>query len=282
MNNKLLSKVSKEELETLIEEGLTMIEIANRFDLDPRRISELRIYYSLEFKNKRHILKKNDTFFDSIDNEIKAYLLGYLIADGCICVEPKKRDGIIYAYNYRIAFCCSVDDETTVSLFRDYICPENTIKYVNNTQGAKNRKLQCHLKWSSRYMVEKLINYHILPNKTQDILFQFDFDIIKDKSLIPHFFRGFFDGDGWITTNQNCIGFVSTSKPFCQQIIQYFEQFDIRFGLYTQQSKNMEYYQISCSRKEYLYKFYQLLYTNANFFLQRKKDKFSVFHTTPR
>ena len=41
----------------------------------------------------------NENFFDNIDSEEKAYLLGFFIADGCIQKEAKKKNGEIYSYN---------------------------------------------------------------------------------------------------------------------------------------------------------------------------------------
>lgn len=66
-------------------------------------------------------------------------------------------------------------------------------------------------------MVDILINkYKILPNKTQDIDFEFPFDIIP-KKYYRDFIRGFMDGDGSI--NKTELRFVFTSKKFMNQII---------------------------------------------------------------
>lgn len=279
INKTLLSKFNKEEVQKFIDAGLTPKDLSTYYKTPLKRIHEVIKWLDIKRVDKHHVIKKNDTFFDCIDSEIKAYLLGYLLADGSVNIEPKKRKGVVYSYNYRISFCVSIDDEYVIKLYQQFICPDNTLKYVDNQKGVKvKRKLQCHFRWSSRYMIEKLIEYGIKPRKTQDIEFVFDFDTIPSK-LVRHFIRGFFDGDGCITLSRKKyrkIGFVSTSEMFLQQLILYFLKYNIDFKLYESKSKNMYYYQIWTSKTDQVDSFYKLLYENSNYFLARKRNKFGM------
>ena len=45
--------------------------------------------YNLKIKNMGKKLTKNEDYFNVIDSELKAYLLGYFLADGCI-TNPTK------------------------------------------------------------------------------------------------------------------------------------------------------------------------------------------------
>lgn len=47
-------------------------------------------YNVLQDINTGYQVLKTFNYFDTIDTEHKAYILGYIIADGCISVEPKK------------------------------------------------------------------------------------------------------------------------------------------------------------------------------------------------
>lgn len=277
--SKYTKSISKEYLEKLVNDKLSVNEICKLLNIPNRRVYDLFKYYNIEYTlNKGTFLQKNDTFFDNIDSEIKSYLLGFLIADGCILQEPKKKKGIIYSYNSRISFCNAIDDLEIIKLYNTHICPYNNIKFVNNQKGVKFRKLQCHLRWSSKYMVDRLINIGIKPRKTYDINFIFDFSILKSNDLIIHFLRGFFDGDGWASLNKSKtinVGFVGTSLPFLNQIIDFYKKYDLNFVVNKNTSKNMDYYQILLrGGKPASEKFKDIMYSNANFFLQRKYNKF--------
>ena len=147
--------------------------------------------------------KINETFFDVIDSEEKAYLLGFFIADGCIQKEAKKKNGEIYSYSYRFSLNNSIDDIEIIKLFQKYICPHKKLEYKNNQSGVKSkRKEQVSIRWVSKHMYETLNLYNIHERKTYDSNFEFPFDKIP-KKLIRHFIRGYFDGDGCITRYVN-------------------------------------------------------------------------------
>lgn len=60
----------------------------------------------LGIKYVRRKFPINDTFFDVIDSELKAYALGFLVADGCIKHEKRANGN----FSYRVAFNNSIDD----------------------------------------------------------------------------------------------------------------------------------------------------------------------------
>jgi len=76
--------------------------------------------------------KINQEFFDNINSEEKAYLLGFFIADGCMQKEEKKKDGKVYSYSYRFALNNSIDDLEIIELFQKSICPNKEIEFTND------------------------------------------------------------------------------------------------------------------------------------------------------
>lgn len=162
---------------------------------------------NLKVKSKNVRNLTNHNYFDIIDTEIKAYLLGFLLADGCI----SKGYGVntIVIHN-------SIDEYDIIKTFKEEICPENKILFRKN----KSKKDTCSIKLSSSHMVDTLINkYKIKPNKTFDFDFIFPFNEIDDK-YIKHFIRGFFDGDGSIGSKH--IEFLGTSYKFMCQLEEIF------------------------------------------------------------
>ena len=81
---------AKEVLRLNREEGLNLRKISEIVNIPERRLGELCKLYNLDVK-RNFIYKVVDTFFDNIDCEIKAYLLGYFIADGNMQLEAKKK-----------------------------------------------------------------------------------------------------------------------------------------------------------------------------------------------
>src|SRR5574343_295464 len=96
---KWINKFNVNEILNLIERGNNIKEISNIIEIPKRRLSEMFKEYNISKKSMRQIIAKNQDFFETIDSEIKAYLLGYIVADGCISIEDKKRNGIIYSYS---------------------------------------------------------------------------------------------------------------------------------------------------------------------------------------
>ena len=167
---------------------------------------------------------------------------------------------------------------------KNHICPNNKLTYSNNQKGVFCRKPQVRLRWTSPYMVDKLMSYGINPNKTKEIDFKFDFTLLKSEELKIHFLRGFFDGDGCATISSEYkyvqVGFVTTSFPFIQQIVDFYKKYSLDFKIDKHKSKNMDYYQIWLKGgRNSIIAFKKLMYNNANFYLQRKFDKFIYDNT---
>lgn len=139
----------------------------------------------------------NEYYFEKIDNETKAYFIGFLLADGCIT----KHHGI-----YRqIQLHLSIEDLEIVELLKDVT--ESTRKlYIS----PDNRR--CMFRESSDIMVNHLSRFGIIPCKTGNETPNFD-SITKE--LIRHTIRGLIDGDGWLSISNTRTGGVVTSIGIC-------------------------------------------------------------------
>lgn len=69
--------------------GKTLQEIANIIGTYPGKVG--KILKELGLKRGRQYKYINEHYFDVIDSEDKAYILGFLIADGCIRLEERKK-----------------------------------------------------------------------------------------------------------------------------------------------------------------------------------------------
>lgn len=80
---KYINKFNPEQILELNNSGKNIKEIAEIVDIPAKRLAEMIKEFGLEIK-KGSSSKVNETFFDKIDSEEKAYLLGFFIADGCM------------------------------------------------------------------------------------------------------------------------------------------------------------------------------------------------------
>ena len=232
------------------------------------RYSEVRKKYSIprgtwDYWIRKKLGKKadlrkhpaNDNFFDSIDTEIKAYLLGYLYADGYLA-----SDG-------RIGIRLQEDDVEILELIQKYICPRSIIESSNN-QNFK-RKPQHSIRWKSKRMYKRLqeLGFHI--DKTH-----IDSDIFKyiPEDMKKHFLRGYTDGDGNSqayrldnsTYRKIGISWSNGTKEILEDIRAWFPKYN--WHLYN----NKSFFVLGNYTQAEAAEVIQFLYKDANFFLNRK------------
>lgn len=125
--------------------------------------------------------KYDHNLFKEIDTEEKAYILGFIASDGHV---DKSLSKISIAVNKR--------DKAILSQIRDYICKEIPI----GMSRVDMRVLQIY----SSKMAKDIASWLKIPGGKKSDIVQFP-DI--DKSLMRHFARGYFDGDGSIPIHPN-------------------------------------------------------------------------------
>lgn len=260
-----------DEILKLNKEGYNLKQIGEILNIPAKMLSYYCIRHQLPIK-KYFTYSTKDDFFDEMDSEIKFYLLGFFIADGCILYEDKKRNGVVYSHSCRLMLNNSTDDEEILQLFRDYICPTKPLEYSNCQLGVKyKRKPQCRFRWSSKHMFETLQSYGIQCRKTYNSNFKLP-DEIVNSPLFFHLIRGLVDGDGYI--GNNAIQICLNSSNFAKQIITFFEN---NFSNMTQyrckkySGKTCDWWVLYINGgKKLVREYYQKMYQNANFYLKRK------------
>lgn len=230
-------------------------------------------------------------YFDSIDNENKAYLLGFFLADGCI-------DGSRYRsgeFSNRLMVCNSIDDIEALLLFNSEICPNSPMSHRNDQGGVGFRKEQIKVRWTSKHMTNTLIEkYNFCRLKAYNKEFSFPFETIP-KDLVRHFIRGFFDGDGnvdfakvitygGVETTRFQYGFVCNSYPFAKQLSDIICEIHegVTGTISESKGKTTNWFTLRFNTQrinpvEKRYAFYEYFYKDSTIFLTRKKEKFDKF-----
>jgi hypothetical protein len=221
--------------------------------------------------NTKYKIREN--WFDEIDNEAKAYVLGLLFADGCnntdkyhsVSITLKENDKhildtiskLIYFKKRPLYYKKS---QTIYSKEHDkkYICsPQYTLQIIN------------------KHISSKLNEHGMIKNKTNFI----KFPTCISKRLHKHFIRGFFDGDGCITcstTNKKSarkdyICGILSNLYFLKSIQKIIlESTNLHGSIISH--VNVYRYQIQGNRRVEI--FFNWIYKDATIFLKRKHKVF--------
>lgn len=223
-----------------------------------------------------------DNYFETINSDLKAYLLGFFLADGSIMLNDRCKN------SYRFSIDISEIDSKLVELYQKEICPSGNIQITNYKKGAIDRKPVHMIRWTSNKMKKDLEKYNIKSDKTKNLNFEFPFNKLNSKYIFS-FIRGFFDGDGHISYAHNktsfTFAFYATSKKFLIQLGKIFEkEFNIKYIIDEKQTKNMILYCLrfnsNYKRREFIEKLYNKMYNNSEFSLDRKRYKFESYLNT--
>lgn len=230
----------------------------------------------IEIVNKQNITKFNENIFDSIDSEEKAYWLGFIYADGTISSHKENEKN-----KNTLEIVLKGEDINHLKKFSKFLNSKKEIK-LSIIKHKNKEYSRCRFSISNKHLWDTLNNYGCTPKKSLILNFPNEC-IFKNKTLIRHFIRGYFDGDGCISryihihTVSPHISIVGT-KSFLENIIKYSNikcnfKHDKR---HTEFTYELEY----C--KENGIQFINYLYSNASIFLDRKYKLYEFFKNGSR
>lgn len=260
----------------LYNDGENCPSIANRLGLSKWMILRYLKSKGVEIRNSPSELQRkytiNQDFFEIIDSDIKAYILGFWYADGCNLLKTTT-----IRMNLQ-----SADREILERFVKEmnYNGPVTTHK-----PKRKNRQDLSILSLPSRKLCEDLIKLGCPPKKT--FILKFPTEDQVPKRFIRAFIRGYFDGDGNINFYQKWLKDkdrfgtwkTSISIPACHHVCH---------GLYNIVKKelglnchidfppryNKNLGRFSIHNFKNVIPFMEWLYQDAPIFLQRKYDYF--------
>lgn len=257
-------KFSKEEVEDFanyFNTGYSIKKTAEHFNVKYREVLHYLIYFGYYTpKRKQSNVTNycvNETFFENIDTQDKAYFLGLLMSDGYI---------ITTLYNKEVGLALKAEDKYILDKLNNYISPNKKVSQYKNSY-----------KWKviSPKIYEDLKKYGIVENKSTT---EYHYPNIP-KEYDKDFIRGYFDGDGCISiksSGYNVISFCGNSKLFLEDLSKVL----LNYGIQTRPI-----YSTNINRKNIFHTLYltgginksifkQFLYNDAETYLNRKYEKF--------
>ena len=272
-----LTNTEKEEIENLYKnENYNFIDIGrklNRYESTIRRYLNSLGYIA---KSQSELQRKYtivEDFFDKIDTEEKAYILGLLYADGYnntdkndVCISLKEDDVEILNKITNII-------QPTKPLFYLDMSPEN--------RGMKNSKNQYRLTINNKHISKRLVELGCGKAKTSVIEFPSSEQV--PNSLLHHFVRGYFDGDGSVSNGKwSKVDIISTPEFLIglQNILKESIGIGITKLNYSRKySKEVNIVSLNIGGRLQCMKFKEWLYKDATIFLKRKKEVFDNKYT---
>ena len=167
----------------------TLANVGRIFGVHPDNLSNGIKQCGLQVDDRHHLPLFNENVFDIIDTEEKAYWLGFIFADGYIQTPSASH------FRYTFELVVQKSDIGHLNKFNKFMQHiKDNIKFAHYT---RNNKVYERCRWivANKNLWNKLNGYGCTPNKSLTLKFPNE-SIFADKSLIRHFIRGYFEGDG--------------------------------------------------------------------------------------
>lgn len=259
----------QEEITKLYQEGKTAKEISSLLGFkyhQPVYNYFKKMGWERAGKTGKRVYKVDENFFKCVNTEEKAYILGFICADGHI-----EKD--------RLNITVSIKDRDILEKIRYAMHSNHPIKEVQRTNpyNKTNREnlILLELMIGSVELVKPLFNMGLTTNKTYTL----NGDILKyiPKYLIRNFLRGYFDGDGNVFFGRRYSSGYKYNVNICGNEDFLLKSFQVYFPSNNKLYKDLysrQCYVWKISQKDKVRDFMYYLYYNSSIFLQRKYNEF--------
>ena len=267
MRKKIMTDEVISSVIALLSENKTVPEISNILGINKITISSYLRLHGI----KLHPDKGNVYYFDIIDSYAKAYIVGFIAADGAL-VKSRTTTSLTITIKY--------EDKAVLEFIKSEIGNKHKLVEIIRPSSFDHSKIIHHIRYAiaDKHIITALNNLGITPNKSLTIG-----NIIKN---IPYKYRdafiiGYFDGDGSITIRDGkypndkgilCKDYsiyiqIRGTKDFLSGIC---EHLNIDLS-HIHQNDSIPH--LSFASKKDTYRFFQC-YNNLPFYYERKYNKF--------
>jgi len=254
---KLKLEPQKDKILNMFDNGLSVAKIAKQINEYEQAVSNLIKRYK-NIKTFQHD-QGNVRYFNNIDTHTKAYLLGFIAADGCIQSNNNGSIGLTITIHSK--------DRIVLDTLRDEIGCTNPVHKLKIHDHVRftlfNKDLVADL---NKHGIEKRKSL-TMPNIITNIPYDFK----------SSFILGYFDGNGSFTYqpkyNRGYIQ-IRATKAFALGIVNHLEISP--YGLYEYNSIP----NLSIGAKKNIKKFFLEVYKNSTIYLNRKHNKIKSFVNT--
>lgn len=253
-------RFSDEDIQDMIDmylNGAILADIERKYKTSDTTI--MALFDKAGIKRRHGLYTCNENYFDKIDTEDKAYYLGLLYADGYNNVEH----GVI-------KLTLQAEDKHILEKFKEVTENTTPLKLIENSKKKDTWKDCYQFSINSKHM-SKVLEKHGMYQAKSLIL---KFPNWLDNSLYPHFIRGYFDGDGSISSKKygGSMSIMSTDA-FCSYLQGWLEAvLKIETHIYVFHTLEKTTRTFMITKYEFCKVFFDYIYNDAHYFLKRKYD----------
>lgn len=243
--------------------GALLKDIADEFGTTRATVSKLLKKNGFEID--RFTYHFNEHYFDCIDSQDKAYILGLLWADGHNRVD---KGGVILELQE--------DDKTLLEKINILTGNERPLRKVPLNDKNPAWKNQYNLLWQSKYLSNVLNEYGMCQRKSLVL----KFPEWLDEELYSHFIRGYMDGDGcvcYMKQNHKIQVSMVGTRIFLEYVQKICKNIDVKSYITHDKRANEAIFQFSIASNICSMTFLNWIYKDANLKMERKYYKYQQF-----
>lgn len=215
----------------------------------------------------------NENYFQELDSKDKAYFLGFIYADGFI-TKPSHGQNILGL---------TLAEIEPIDKFKKYIQTNKKVGYYKKTSSYSNKSYEYKLALNSDKLVSDIEKLGVIERKTLTLTFP---NLRED--LIPHFIRGYFDGDGSVFLHKDSreeysyneyLGInICGTKEFLIALTKHLPFLEEGQCIYKEERKETNCWNLKMASNIRSLELYHYMYKDCNdLYLSRKREKFENF-----
>lgn len=259
------SSQQENDILSLYNDNIGSNTIAKKYGVTQKVVKRILSKHGVVLRYPTKFKTFNESYFDIIDTEDKAYFLGLLFADGCVLDGGSRKK--------RLSISLQEPDRDILEAMIRYTNYSGTIDVKSRLRKAHHKR-ECVLFYSSDHMCESLMRLGCTPRKS----FTLEFPTGVPESLIRHFIRGLFDGDGSIHgsksggLNYEAMSFdIYGTRSICNGVKQTFTDSIGVSG--SRILKRGSIFAFLVGGNKNIRKIYEYLYKDATIFMERKRAR---------
>lgn len=215
----------------------------------------------------------NENYFQELDSKDKAYFLGFIYADGFI-TKPSQGQNILGL---------TLAEIEPIDKFKKYIQTNKKVGYYKKTNGYSNKSYEYKLALNSDKLVSDIEKLGVVERKTLTLTFP---NLRED--LIPHFIRGYFDGDGSVFLHKDSrkeysyneyLGInICGTKEFLVALTKHLPFLEEGQCIYKEKRRETNCWNLKMISNIRSLELYHYMYKDCDdLYLSRKREKFENF-----
>ena len=266
----------------LYNEHKSLTKVAAIIKADRNKLVKKLKALGVEIDYSSNNLKTYDeSFFEKIDTEAKAYWLGFIYADGWVVKNHSKDKQERQLKKYSLGVELSTKDKDHLIKFAKTIC----LNFGESMLYSRERKIyyehlkeerayeMCAFQVASKKIVEDLIKLGCVPNKTLIKTFPTYNEVPSE--LMGHFMRGYLDGNGTVFEEKKAWVVSTGSQEFAKGFLK---ELNLQANLkltYIRKIKDVNCWTFTLGSGKTAVKVFDLMYNKkTTVYLERKYLKF--------